>query len=226
MKMKFTQTLAAVLMVSAALLTSCKPNDKPDNKISAETKEVKYLDATAYGKWVYFSLKDNKVVMTTSPEKDMSWDIAFRRECIAVNAPAHYSGKGGIVRTGEMSFDAALKTAGLKFVQNSPKILAITSPKAEGGNKTATMYVAQDLVKKMVKRGDKEVEESINRIACYDLDVSKTMQGASAVYQPVKDVYVVCAADGKTLYGLQFTGAVNAQGKNGGTLSFRYREIR
>lgn len=224
--MKFTQTLAVVLMVAAGLLTSCKSNNKPENKIPAETKEVKYLDATAYDKWVFFSLKDNKVVETSAPDKDKSWDIAFRRECMAVNAPQHYSGQGGIVRTGEMSFDAALKTAGLKFVQNSPKVLATVSPMAGAGNKTATMYVAQDVVTKKVKKGDKEVEKSINRIACYDLDMSKMMQGASAMYAPVKDIYIVRGADGKTLYKLQFTGAVNAQGEKGGTLSFRYKELR
>ncbi len=225
--MRTSKTILALVIASAALLTSCKSgNNVPENKKSTEIKKVEYLDATSWADWVYFSLKDNKVVKTTTPEKDKSWDIAFRRECMAVNAPEHYSGLGGIVRTTSTNFGAKVQVSNLKFVQNSPKVLATVSPMAGGGNKTATMYVAQDLVKKMVKKEGKEVEVSINRIACYDLDMSKMMTGgASAMYTPVKDIYVVRSADGKHVYRLQFTGSVNAQGQKGGTLSFRYQEL-
>ncbi len=225
MKKKFAQTLAAVLMVSAALLTSCKSNNKPENKIQAETKEVKYLDATAYNKWVFFSLKDNKVVETSTPDKDKSWDIAFRRELIAVNAPEHYSGKGGIVRTDEKNFDATPKTSGLKFVQNSGEEKLTESMMSSDNPKKAVMYFAHDMVTKKVTRRGKEVEIQVNRIAGYDIHMAN-MGTDKPMYTPVEELYIVRGADGKTLYKVQFTGAVNAQGKLGGTLSFRYKELR
>lgn len=222
MKMKFTQTLAAVLMVSAALLTSCESNNKPNNKVP----EVKYLNATAYDKWVFFSLKDNKVVETSNPDKDKSWDIAFRRELIAVNAPEHYSGRGGIVRTDEKNFDAALKTSGLKFVQNSAQEIPIESRMSSDNPKKAVMYFARDMVTKKVTIRGKEVEIQVNRIAGYDIHMANMGSPDKPMYTPVKELYIVRGADGKTLYKVQFTGAVNAQGKLGGTLSFRYKELR
>ena len=70
-------------VVGGLSLTACE-KEKGEETILSVTKDVKMLNATSYQKWVYYSFEKGAVVEVSSPETDLSWDIAFQRWYILV----------------------------------------------------------------------------------------------------------------------------------------------
>lgn len=218
--MKQLSKVSLLLALTATLaLSSCKGTEnKPDVPPTPKpTKTIEYLNATSHTDVVYYSLKEGKEVKPADPTKDLSWDIAFNRARLTVNAPEHYSGKGGIARTAIQDLDKVKDTKGLTFVGNTARKGEKVGGMGPNSEDTIDRYYAFEIIK--------DGKKARNKYTAFDIDKSKMMQGAAAMYSPVKDVYVVRAADGKTHYAILFTGAVNAEGHNGGTLSFKYREL-
>lgn len=217
--MTLTHKTAGLMALSALLLfSSCKGSGTATPDVPKKgTTTIQYLDATSYTVPVFFSLKEGKPVTPADPAKDLTWDIAFNRQHLIVNGAEHYGGKGAIARSQVQAVDKVTSTAGLDFIGNS----TFKDEKVGGMGPDKDKTIDRCYASKKVTEGKRPRE----LFAAYDIDMSKMMQGAAAMYQPVKDVFVVRAADGKTCYALLFTGCVDAQGKKGGTLSFTYREI-
>lgn len=209
---------SVLLLGSLVAFSSCHGTNAPENKDSS-IKEVQYMNATSHTEWVYFSFATGKEVKPADPTKDQSWDIAFRRENLAPNAAVHYTGKGGIARTDVKDITKADKIDAKKltYVGNTAVERKVGGM---GPKKDVTLYYAHE------KIGEGSMGYIVNKYATYDIHMGNMQGGNSkAMYPPVKDVYVVRSADGKRYYALLITDSVNAEGKNGGTLSFKYRQI-
>lgn len=93
------------LVLGAIALTSCnREGDSNMNKPTASSGTITDLDASANEKWVYFSFKTGKTVEVTTPEKDLSWDIAFSRYHIRTNGGTSGTGKGEVAKLEEKDF--------------------------------------------------------------------------------------------------------------------------
>ena len=65
-------------VVGSLSLIACK-KEKDEAEPFSVTNDVKMLNATSYEKWVYYSLEKGAIVEVSSPETDLTWDIAFQR---------------------------------------------------------------------------------------------------------------------------------------------------
>ncbi|GAD06799.1 hypothetical protein HQ45_01710 [Porphyromonas crevioricanis] len=195
--------LAAFMAVAVGCDKKKNEPQEPEREKQGE-KKVEYLNATAYGKWVYFSFEQGKVVDVANPAESKDWDIAFHREHVQLNGADGFSGKADMAETGEEDFDKVDGKGKYTFSGNRKEVI------------------------RWQNVGDMDFVEAEQMVAAhktYIVDMDKMMEGSAAMYQAHKTVYLFHSADGKRLYKLKITGTVNARGKKGGTLSFRYKEI-
>lgn len=116
MKLKF---LAPALLAGLVAFTSCSKDDskKEDpnkdpyeglrnlNVPAGQEKEVKYLDASEEGKYVYFSFNKG-VVEVADPQASNDWDVAFNRYHVKTNSGTSGKGQGGAYKTDKTDFAA------------------------------------------------------------------------------------------------------------------------
>lgn len=110
----FLPMLALVALVSFA---SCKKEEKDSPKPALEENEVE-INAKDYGKWIYFSFEQKKIVGESALKefKDgLDWDIAFNRYNIRLNGGT--SGKG---KAAAKKMDGQKKLSGWKAVVEAP----------------------------------------------------------------------------------------------------------
>ncbi|SFN95841.1 HmuY protein [Capnocytophaga haemolytica] len=136
------------------------------------------LDATK--DWVYFSLKEGKVVSPTTPEKSTDWDIAFYLYGVKTNGGESGTGKGGVIETGSTDFDTVTQTTITNFVTDKDGSLVISyRPYKDVKAKLSPLmsgYAGQGIV-----------NINPNNMQVY---------GPNNVYGPTKNVYVIRTADG------------------------------
>lgn len=219
--------LGATLMAMIGSLSACKGTEKELEKpIDKTVKEAKFIDATARDKWVYFSFLEGKVVEVANPESSSNWDFAMRRELIRVNGPENYKGKAGVAITDKKNLNEVTSSSGLNFVGNSKHKVQIAfnmmDPSQNRYEEQFHVYVEGNIPHER----EPNKTQTGNLILSYNRLMYKMKQGAAAMYQVQPFVFVFKTADGKNEYKLQFVSAVNGEGKNGGTLSFRYAQIK
>lgn len=108
-----------LVLFSVLLLAACdkddnkpveKPVEKPDeNPAAGITKEFKFLNASSYTDWVYFSFSKGEIVKGVNNDnykEDLSWDIAFHRGDVRLNGGASGKGQGEAINTQVKDFDA------------------------------------------------------------------------------------------------------------------------
>lgn len=199
------------LLLFAFILVSC--NKKEDIPVASTKVTIEDLNATAWDKWVYFSFATGKEVTVTEPEKSMEWDVAFRRNNFRINGANGFNGKAQVCLTESEDFDAVSSSAAKAFVGNIEATIKASSGMGKPVQIETTYYVSS------APTFDK------NTTLLFNVDMSKMMEGAAAMYPIVKKVFVFRSADGKSLYKFQMVRSVNSKGSNGGTLSFNYQKI-
>lgn len=219
MNRRYFPCLSAMLFLSLSLFfVSCKGEDKVQ-PIDGSTKKVEYLDATKYDKWVYFSFEKGTEVTPADPAKCLEWDIAFHRQDIRINGSVGYNGKGGLLLTDKTNLSEVTSAKGGEYMSN---VMSKIRVKFVMQDPSETKDEDQPVVRKypIVSKDQKEPYQS------YDVDMSKMMEGAAAMYAPRKEVFIVRSAKGDRYYAFKITKTVNAEGRNGGTLSFHYKGIK
>lgn len=84
--LKLLLTIASIGLI----LSSCSDDDTP--QLPGGVNEMKFVNATSYSEWTYFSFDQGDTIRVTNPATDLSWDIAFHRGDVKLNGGA--SGKG------------------------------------------------------------------------------------------------------------------------------------
>ncbi|WP_018358608.1 HmuY family protein [Porphyromonas levii] len=102
--------ITTTFLIGLALLgfSSCK-GDKKDTPQTTEVKTV-VIDASNYGKFVYFSFEKGTVVTVSDADynNNLGWDIAFRGHYPRTNGGASGKGQGGVIKTKELTFGAVM----------------------------------------------------------------------------------------------------------------------
>ncbi|WP_052408920.1 HmuY family protein [Porphyromonas sp. COT-290 OH3588] len=100
--------LSLALVATGVFAVSCdKKKDEP--KKQTTMKEVS-IDATDYGKWMYFSLEQGKLVEVADPMNSNEWDLGFHFTDIRTNSGASGKGQGGAFATDLKEVTDELKT--------------------------------------------------------------------------------------------------------------------
>lgn len=106
--------LALGLVVLAAVACE-KPKQEPESQLPLKTNEV---NVRSWKKWVYFSLKDNKVVEVTDPMNNKGWDLGFHIFDLKTNGGESTScgAKGAAAKTEYTEIKEDIKVEGVKWV--------------------------------------------------------------------------------------------------------------
>ncbi len=115
--MKHLLNLSVIVLLSVSLVfTSCKKDEaEPTKKANENTITI---DASDYGKWVYFSFAKGKIVEVTDFKRSHEWDIGFHRQDIRVNCGKSGSGKGGTYNFGKVDFDSVTEAPEEGYTNN------------------------------------------------------------------------------------------------------------
>lgn len=219
-----------VLALSSLFLmgiSSCN-TDKPEAPTAEQKQE--YLDASAYDSWVYFSFKTNKVIKVLKeypeidkdnrwdPAKSTEWDVAFHRQEIRVNGNG-FAGGAEIAVTEFTDFSADIDISKLKFVNNEIGDVIYSSVGMPPQTKTKkALWVSQT------------TEDVPWKYRTNWFDRKNTMKNGwmgqiKKMYKTNQYIFVFKAADGKTLYKVNWTGFMTKKGTGGG-VTFRYIKIQ
>lgn len=140
-----------LVLVSAAFF-ACTPKDPKQKGVAdKDIKKIEFLDVSDYAKWVFYSLKDNKVYKTVDYDlescklkedlaKDTNWDIAFHRWDVMTRQGVYKSEitdlkKAYDVKLGDFTKDVEADVT-IKFVMGGPggkKAKEMISPLLSGG---------------------------------------------------------------------------------------------
>lgn len=157
-------------------LTSQAPIEKVSLTFTKAVGEVQ-LDAT--GDWQYFSLATGSVVSVTTPENDLTWDIAFKEYYVKLNGGVNGKGKGEALKTESKDFETVKETTVGGFEKDKE-----VSFSNRGGNTT------KEKVSPVLTGGFGSTTGTIN--------ISPANMGQwGGVYAPNKWVYIIKTADGK-----------------------------
>ena len=102
--MKVTEFFLPLLAMTFFLLSCDNDDDTP--LLSGDVKDFKYLNATSYTEWSYFSFEKGDTIQVQDPENDLSWDIAFHRYDIKLNGGKSGSGKAAAYNTNSTDWNA------------------------------------------------------------------------------------------------------------------------
>lgn len=92
----FSVKLVVIAFLSSLVLSCDKEKDSP--VLIGNVEDFKYLDATAFDKWVYFSFEKGDIVEVENHETDLSWDLGFHRSEIRTNGGKSGKGQGGVIK--------------------------------------------------------------------------------------------------------------------------------
>lgn len=177
---------------------------------SSAVKVFTDLDASANGKWTYFSFEKGGVVEVLEPNNDLSWDIAFNRFNIRTNSGESGKGKSGVAKVQGIDFNAITKVPeGITYIVDIKE----TVPAGPRGtvdmvrNAVISGYVAPD--------GKAPADVSIVSGWAYYVGMGKM--------ELTNNVYIVKDASGNP-YKIQLTSYTHSQKTTSGFISFQYKK--
>jgi hypothetical protein len=177
--------LGAILVVLLNITIGCKKDDPKPEPTPAPGEKTLTVDATDYGKWVYISFVEGKVVEVSDFQNELSWDIAFHRMDVRLNGGESGKGKGAGLETDATDLNAVktIPTSGyITDVMDSVNVSMLVKEAAPKNLKLSTWV---------------------------------TMIGMPPTSYPVSDkVYIVKSAEGKHVK-IKFIDYVNAENKGG-----------
>lgn len=93
-------------------------DSKPEQKKGQLSLKTNELDVKSWDKWIYFSLKDNKVVEVTDPMTDTKWDLGFHLFDLKTNGGESTScgAKGAAAKTEYTEIKEGIKVDGVEWV--------------------------------------------------------------------------------------------------------------
>ena len=181
-------------VVGGLSLTACE-KEKGEETILSVTKDVKMLNATSYQKWVYYSFEKGAVVEVSSPETDLSWDIAFQRWYIKTNSGTSGKGKGGAINTKKTDWNKVVYASPFGYKEDAIGTLN-----------------GWDIIKNVETKKEGSFSQEASLYVTY-------ISGGK--YENRNEVYLLKTAEGKFVK-IQFYDYVNERLK-GGYPSFRYK---
>ncbi len=181
-------------VVGSLSLIACK-KEKDEVEPLSVTNDVKMLNATSYEKWVYYSLEKGAIVEVSSPETDLTWDIAFQRWYVKTNSGTSGLGKGGAINTKKTDWDKVV----------------IAPPTGYKVDAIGTLN-GWDVVKNVETKKEGTFSQEASLYVTY-------ISGGK--YKNRNEVYLLKTAKGKFVK-IQFYDYVNERLK-GGYPSFRYK---
>lgn len=229
--MKLQFLVPAVMAGMMLFSTSCSKDDNKETvKEVLPKKEVKELDASVEGKWVYFSFEKGTTVDIATPTTSNDWDLAFNRYHVKTNSGSSGSANGGALKTNFKNWDD-LATADVTASYTVDKMLRV--PSYSGGQGTNTTISASPVLAvghgegfwKMVSAGIPDNMKAILKpTMVHDngwltMDYKEAGKGPSYSYN--NWVYVVKTARGKYAK-IQLTDYKNAKDKTG-FITFKYQ---
>ncbi|WP_314893986.1 HmuY family protein [uncultured Capnocytophaga sp.] len=209
MKMNF---FLPALLAGMVTLSSCS---KDDNKSSEQNqggastnggeKKIENLDASKK-QWVYFSFEKGTTVTPTTPETDLTWDVAFNSYAVKLNGGTSGKGQAEAISADSKDFAAVTKAPTGTFVKDKEGIELTLSYKPY---QTITTSASPLLT------GGFGVTTGTINIA------PTNMPTWPSVYAPTKNVYVLKTATGK-LVKFQVTDFYSDK-KVAGFITFIYK---
>lgn len=140
--MKKLTELLSFTVWAAMLFASCEKTGG-EEVTGGNVKDYKFLDATSYTDWVYFSFSEDKIVEVSDYQNDLSWDIAFHRGDLRLNGGASGIGQGEAVNTQETDWNAVTEAPASGYVKD--EIGTITTNFTGTGIETAEEPFSQTL---------------------------------------------------------------------------------
>lgn len=159
-------------------LTVAAPIEKEALTFTKNIGETQ-IDATNMTNWQYFSLAKGTVVTVTTPENDLTWDIAFKGYYVKLNGGVNGKGKGEALKTESKDFETVKETIVVGFEKDKEVTF-----KAMGGKET------KENVSPVLTGGFGSTTGTINISPA-------NMKVWGSVYAPNKWVYIIKTADGK-----------------------------
>lgn len=201
------------LISGVLVFTSCgRDNENIVEELvpAGDVKAFTDLDASANGKWTYFSFEKGSVVEVEKPEMDLSWDIAFNRYHIRTNSGESGKGKSGVAKVQGIDFNAITKIPeNITYTADAKE----TVPAGPRGmvdmvrNAVISGYVAPD--------GNAPADVSVVSGWAYYAGGGKIV--------PTNNVYIVRDASGNP-YKIQLTSYTHSQKTTSGFISFQYKK--
>lgn len=107
-----------LVVLAAAACDKPKQDSKIEQKKGQLTIKTNEVNVRSWKKWIYFSLKDNKVVEVTDPMNDKGWDLGFHLFDLKTNGGESTScgAKGAAAKTEYTEIKEDIKVEGVKWV--------------------------------------------------------------------------------------------------------------
>lgn len=206
--MKLNYYLIGAMALFFLCFSSCGKDEKKEESIQGVEVSIPPLN-----QWVYFSFDGNKTLsLTEAQAKDSkSWDIAFHIGDIRVNGSEGFQGKASIFETGTTDFSS----------------VSIDTPhKNMVGNKLTSIIVAADRTKGPSGEMIHE-DQYATGLHTFTIDFHKMIveRRPRESFEQNNHVFIVCAADGKTMYKMQTISIFDKMGKLMKTLTLRIEKL-
>lgn len=91
------------------------------------------IDVRDYEKWIYFSFEKGIIATPESPEKNLSWDLAFHRWDIKTNGGEAGNGAGGAIMSQLVNLDQVTATPKEPFITDSKILTYMKTPDMSQG---------------------------------------------------------------------------------------------
>jgi len=159
-------------------LTVAAPIEKEALTFTKNIGETQ-IDATNMTNWQYFSLAKGTVVTVTTPENDLTWDIAFKGYYVKLNGGVNGKGKGEALKTESKDFDTVKETIKVGFEKDKE----VSFSNRDGST-------TKEKISLVLTGGFGSTTGTINLNPA-------NMKEWGGVYAPNKWVYIIKTADGK-----------------------------
>ena len=159
-------------------LTVAAPIEKEALTFTKNIGETQ-IDATNMTNWQYFSLAKGTVVTVTTPENDLTWDIAFKGYYVKLNGGVNGKGKGEALKTESKDFDTVKETIKVGFEKDKE----VSFSNRDGST-------IKEKISPVLTGGFGSTTGTINLNPA-------NMKEWGGVYAPNKWVYIIKTADGK-----------------------------
>lgn len=204
--------LLFAIFLGSVIISSCSRDNEEETKDIIpidNSKNIIDLDASEMGKWVYFSFTKDEVVDISTPETDLSWDIAFSRYHIKTNGGTSGKGNGEVAKLDEKDFS---------------KVVSVP---------VNLQYTKDIFIKPIVRPGMPEQPQiSLNNLISGNINTptgwwsyTPPASGSQIPKTTLNNwVYIVKDAKGIPVK-LQLTSYNHSQTTKSGFISFRYKKV-
>lgn len=206
--MKINCYLISAIALMVVLFSSCSKDEKKEESIQGVEVAIPPLD-----KWAYFTFDGNKSISLSEDQAKESheWDIAFHIGDIRVNGSEGFPGKAAIFETETTDFAS----------------VSISTPHSDMiGNKLTSIIVAADRTKGPTGEMIHE-DQYATGLNTFTIDFQKMIaeRRPREAFEQNNHVFIVCAADGKTMYKMQTISIFDKMGKLMKTLTLRIEKL-